>query len=343
MLPTFLREPELTGLVRTSPVNRNYIFPRLFPFRDCAADELVTFIELDQNPMAPFVSVDGETAKMSGDIYGKLSYSVAYIRYKAVFKQSDIRIFEEVAASQNSEVARMQFDKRAQISKKVRRLSESCDARMEWMAINALKGQIDVSDDGVIFTINYPGPFTTSTNKKTPSNLWDTSSGDPIADLLGWIEEVGEKCGTDPSIMVTSRKVIRQLASNAAMRDLWFTGQAGFTPTLTPAFVVDGLKMAGINEVIVYDAKYTTLTRSTSTGLPTRSTTRFLADTDVLLLPATPVGNMRTAPGPDGIQTGKFAWNKESVDPWVVETGAGIYAIPEIVDLETWLYATVVS
>jgi len=343
MLPTFLREPELTGLVRVSPINKQYIFPSVFPFQDCAADELVTFIELDQNPLAPFVSVDGVTPQISGDIYGQISYSVAYIRYKAAFKQSDIRIFEEVASSQNSVVARMQFDKQAQISKKVRTLSESCDARMEWMTINALMGQIDVSDGGVIFTINYPGPFTGTAHKRTASPLWDATSGDPIADLLGWIEEVGEKCGTDPSVMVCSRKVIRLLTDNDKVRQLWFTGQAGFEPTLVPQFVVDGLKMAGINQVIIYDAKYTTVSRSTSTGLPTRTSTRFFPDTDILLLPASPVGKLRTAPGPDGIQTGKFAWNKQEVDPWVIQVGAGIYTIPEIVDLETWLYATVVS
>lgn len=343
MLPTFMRAPELTGIVRTSPINKKYIHTRVFPFMDCAADELTTWIELDQNPMAPFVSIDAETAKVQGDIYGKLSYSVAYVRNKAVFKQSDIRIFEEVAASQNSVLARMQFGKQAQITKAVRKLSENLDARLEWMAIEALTGQIDVSDGGVIFTINYPGPFTGTAHKRTPGTLWDASGGDPIADLLGWIEEVGEKCGTDPSVMVCSRKVIRMLSDNAAIRQLWFTGQAGFEPTLTPPFVIDALKMAGINEVIIYDAKYTTTTRSTTTGRPAISRSRYLANTDILLLPATPVGNMRTAPGPDGVQTGKFAWNKEEIDPWIVEAGAGIYAIPEITDLETWLYATVIS
>ena len=343
-IPTFMNEPELTGLVRICGVNKNYLYPRVFPFRDCSNDELVTWVELAQNPLAPFVSVDGVTPKMSGDIYAKLAYSVAYIRFKKQYKQSDLRLFEEIAASQHSEVARMQFDKKSQIQKDVMRLRAACDARLEWMAINALAGQIAVADGGVRFTIDYPGPFTGSTNKRSPTTYWGDTGATPVQDLMLWIEEVGDHCADDPVVGVFPRRVLRTLSEDAGIRDLWFTGQAGLTSGALPrGFVIEALKMVGLQEVIVYDAKYTTLTYSTSTGLPTRSVSRVLSNNHIFLLPAGPVGNMRTAPGPDAITTGFFAWNKEEVDPWITEVGCGIYAIPEIADVNTWAYCQVLE
>jgi len=68
-----------------------------------------------------------------------------------------------------------------------------------------------------------------------------------------------------------------------------------------------------------------------------------LSNNHIFLLPAGAVGNMRTAPGPDALTTGFFAWNKEEVDPWITEVGCGIYAIPEISDVNTWAYCKVLE
>jgi hypothetical protein len=331
-----MREPALTGLVRIAPINRNYLFPRLFPFEDTSTDEFLTWVELDENPLAPFVSVDGETPKMSGDIYSRLSASVAYIRYKRVFKSSDLRIFDEIARSQNSEIARMQFERRQQILKAVNKLNQAVDARLEWLAINALRGSITVDDGGVKISVKYPGPFI-GTNQRVASTYWDQSTAKPITDLLKWIEEVGDHCGEDPKVMVCSRRVLREIADLTEVQNLWVTGQFGAAQTsLPPQFVIQSIKMTGLTEVIVYDAKYTTRTYNTSTGKVTRKTYRFLPNNLVLLLPQGAVGSMKTAPGPDGLRTGKFTWNKETIDPWTVETGVGIYAFPAIEDLNRW-------
>jgi hypothetical protein len=91
--------------------------------------------------------------------------------------------------------------------------------------------------------------------------------------------------------------------------------------------VAGALSIIGIEEVIRYNAKFTT--RTAAQGSATRTVTRFLNQNRILLLPPTALGVMKTAPAAaNDFRTGKFAWTKRQEDPWAVEVGSGIYAFP---------------
>tara|TARA_Y100000310_G_scaffold291990_1_gene320366 strand:- start:2856 stop:3917 length:1062 start_codon:yes stop_codon:yes gene_type:complete len=334
--PEFMRAEYLTGIVRTTDVNRNYIGSRWFPRRDSASDEFLTFIQLAENPLAPFVSVDSETPIIPGDIWGQLKGSIAFMRYKARFGERDLRLFTEAPLYQsgNNVLTQLRDEAEAKIMQKVEQLSQSIDAREEWMAINAMLGAVtyDSGTNGnVQFDVTFPGNFI-GTKRQTASPLWDGASPTPVQDLINWIGAMDDVANVEPSVMVCSNKVLRELAKDSEIRELWGAQTpTGVTPSaIGPRQVAGALSMIGISEVIAYNAKYTTRTEATGGGV-TRTVTRFLADNKILLLPDEPLGYMWTAPAEaNDWNTGKFAWTKDHVDPWVVEVGAGLYAFPDM-------------
>ena len=94
-IPNFLTNPRITGYVRSADVPANFLLQRWFPLEGVEADEFESLVVLDEVDLAPFVNIDAETPVMQGELTGIEKWAVAYIRYKARFKESDLRIFWE--------------------------------------------------------------------------------------------------------------------------------------------------------------------------------------------------------------------------------------------------------
>ena len=334
-LPDFMQTKYLTGIVRSGDVDTNYIGNRWFPFKDTPTDEFREWLQLDENPLAPHVAIDSETPIIPADMFNLVQGGIAYIRYKARFSESDLRVFTEIPVygGPTSLGNQMRVEGERKIMSKVEMLSNSVDARLEYLALNALQGSIaydSVSSNGNIqYTVAMGGTFHSS-NRKTASPLWDGSSPLPVTDLIGWIGEVEDLTGVAPTTMICSPKTLRTLGQITGIRQLWGSLRStGVTPAgLAATQVAGALSLIGIDEVIVYKARYTTRTEAGS-GVVTRTRTRFLPENRILLVPSTPLGFMMTAPAAaNNFSTGKFAWTKRQEDPWVVEVGAGIYAFP---------------
>ena len=325
-VPSFLRQPQVLGLVRGIPLDERYLGQRWLPFSDVASDEFICNIETTENPMAPFVSVDAESPRLGeGELIQQVRQSVAFIRYKLSLKESDLRIFEDIAGSALSVVGQMAAERRATIERSIMRISRAVDARVEWLRMQALQGSIAYEDPQVKFSITFPNTYT-----PTPANLWsDTTLGDPVKDIGDWIYYVGQNGGIEPAVMVMSRRVLWAMGQNTKIQNLWTTLRgSGAAATLTENLVKMLLKQIFDIEIVTYDAKYTTRTISAT---PTRTVSRFLADNVVLLLPNRPLGSVATSPAPpDFSHTGKYSWTKEEIDPWVVEVGAGINCFPKV-------------
>ena len=60
---------------------------------------------------------------------------------------------------------------------------------------------------------------------------WD-KTGDPVKDLRAWSDLIDDKKGARPTIMVTTRKVVNALMSNAAIINYLFRGQGSTLPAL---------------------------------------------------------------------------------------------------------------
>jgi hypothetical protein len=335
-IPNFLQNPRITGYVRSADVPTTFQLSRWFPLDDVEADEFESLIVLDEVDLAPFVNIDAETPVMQDELSSIEKWAVAYIRYKKRFKESDLRIFWEPGVNDpNSLTAQTAAASERKILRAVDRLSMSIDARIEWMLAGALNGQIAYNDGLAKYTVSYDGNWLAS-NRKTPTTKWDQSSPTITADLSNWVQLVADATGHDSWAMLTSRKVLGNMARAQDIRELWqvatqnpaFTSSASLNPYQSQQ-IAQAIGIIGIDEVIRYNAQYTTRTASAGSG--TRTRVNFLNENYIWLLPiGVNLGRMATAPArPNNYATGKFAWSKSLEDPWVVETGAGLYGWPD--------------
>lgn len=335
-IPAFLQNPTITGIVRSNDVPTNFLHDRWFPREAVNADEFEGLIILDQVDLARFVAVDAETPTLDGDITGQYKWEVAYIREKMRFKESDMRIFWEPGVSDPNTLAYGTAQaQEAKLMRSVDRLSTAVDARKEWLFANAIGGSISYNDVHVQYAVTYAGAYHGS-NRKVPSTLWTSGSATIIADLSNWVEEIADESGIEDWVLIAPPRIIGLMARNTEVQRLW--QNVGFVPAaqdpaslnqISGRQIAQALDIINISEIIRYTAKYTT--RTESAGSVTRTKTRFIADTDVFLLPADrPLGRFASAPSKaNNNQSGKFGWSKEMVDPWVVEVGAGEYTWPD--------------
>lgn len=336
VIPNFLRNPRITGYVRSADVPTSYILNRWFPMDDVEADEFESLIVLDEVDLAPFVAIDAETPVMQDELSGIEKWAVAYIRYKKRFKESDLRIFWEPGVNDpNSLTAQSARASERKILRFVDKLSLSIDARIEWLLANAINGSIAYNDGLAKYTVNYDGNWIGS-KRKVPTVKWDQASPTPVADISNWVQLVGDATGHDNWAMLTSRKVLGNMARATDIRELWQISERNpASPTIDSLNPIQSRQIAGalgivgIDEVIRYDAEYTTRTYASGSGTRTRN--RMINQNYIFLLPiGKPLGRFATAPAmPNNFQTGKFAWSKRMEDPWVVEVGAGLYGWPD--------------
>lgn len=336
-IPQFLTNPYISGIVRSADVPKQYIMQNWFPLKPVSADEFEGLVQLDENDMAPFVALDAETPRMADDMISSYKWSVAYIRYKKAFKESDLRVFFEPGVNDpNTLTACNAQAQEAKIRRYIDALSQSIDARLEWIGTQAIQGAIAYDDNHVKYTINYPGAYIGPSKRKTPSTLWNAASPTILTDLSNWVEEIADETGWDQWVLVASQRVLGVMARDTSVREAWAAASmnpaASTADSLPPSgplniqFLNGAVSFVGIQGVIKYNAKYTT--RTPGYGADTRVKTSFLDNRDIFLLPyGTTLGRMATAPAmPNANQPGKFGWTKEEEDPWVIEVGAGIYA-----------------
>lgn|SRR5574337_149702 len=328
-LPAFLQQPQLQGLVSSYPIDTNYIGSRWFPSADVASDEVLLNIEVPENPIAPFVTIDGTAPRDQEELITQIRASVAYIRFKKVFKESELRIFGLRDGNMPTLVGQMQAEAQAKILRHIARLRAAVDSRMEWMAINALTGAITYDDQRVKFSVNFPGIYT---GGSTSFTKWDQAGADPISDVERWMEEMALVTGEQPSVIVGSRTVFRKMAGVTKFQTLaTLFARAGNAATTITGGMVKGLLADYLGlEVVPYDARITDRSYDAS-GVPSISKSNILDAKHILLLPASAVGTMQTSPNPiDFGATGLYSWTEQEQDPWIVSTGVGINAFPEM-------------
>lgn len=130
---------------------------------------------------------------------------------------------------------------------------------------------------------------------QTANTLWNAEGADPLADLAAWVDLYVATNGVEPGSIVTSRRVIRQLANHAQFRS---TLAGGASRPATIADVVATIEGAGLPTIVQYD-------RRTSAG-------RVLPEDRLLLLPAPTDVNDAT-----GTELGGTFWGQTltSTDP----------------------------
>jgi len=344
-LPTVFQKPVWDGLIRETDIPKNYIGARWFPDQGVPADELVNDLRLDRNPMAPFVTLDSEIPIIGDNVYQRIRTAVAYIRFRKIWTEKELRIWHEVAANPNSEIAARQLQALEDIRDYANLLSGAIDATKEWMRMSALfEGEVDNSwdtDRKVRIKVTWPGltKWTDATNLYG-TKYWDQSGSDPIQDIGKMIVTVEDTGGVRPGAMIVSRDVLWVLSRNSAVLNLWSStrgiASANQPTALTMTQVQQFIQELHDVQVILYRAKYSVIT-DTSTE-PTITKTDMVDDKKIVLLPGdATVGTMAVAPGSARggapAPRARYTWVHEALKPpYTVETGVGEHCFPKF----TW-------
>lgn len=133
----------------------------------------------------------------------------------------------------------------------------------------------------------------------TTTKTWD-KTGDPVKDLRTWSDLIDDKKGARPTIMVTTRKVVNALTSNAAIINYLFRGQGSTLPALVSENDVKSVLSlyTGIQDIYVVDERYRDFARQSKITLP-GGVKSFFPENTILLIPAFGDVNMGyTALGP---------------------------------------------
>lgn len=190
-----------------------------------------------------------------------------------------------------------------------------------------------------------------SSMEPTVGTAWDhETSGaldaDPIADLLSWFEAYVTLNGSEPGVIVTSRKVLMQMLRVPAVRAYVYGNVDNGPAVLTPAQLNQTLNAYGLPTIELYDAQVSV----------DGSATRVIAQDRLLMLPdpnsvdggqlgKTFWGETAESGRPEfaGVQAGIVAGTYHSFDPVATWTKASAIALPVLANPNLVLSVDVLS
>lgn len=188
------------------------------------------------------------------------------------------------------------------------RMTRAIGARAELARGDALvNGSVTINENGVQATVSFGRD---SSMSKTPqTSTWD-GTADPIDDMLVWRDSYVALNGSEPGVIVTSRKVLSALMRNDNIAKAAFPNAANVPNVINQSVVNQVLNSFGLPSIELYDAQVRV----------NGSAQRVIDDAKVLFLPA--VGSQ------DADQVGKTLWGvtAESLEPEFADAGAGIVA-----------------
>lgn len=222
------------------------------------------------------------------------------------------------------------------------------DNRIELMIMQALEtNQIAYNDGRIKFTVPYSRPSNQQDQAPASGNLWDTTAGDPIGDVLAMNQYMWDNYKVTMNRAIISRRIAHAFWKSsrfvAAVTGLVVGGTPsspidlnylapGFGPTQALALLSSS---TGVS-FSIYDSVY----RTRPLGSSTFTNNRFFSDNKILFLPSedqlaqiddTQIGFAKTltSPHPEGNwQSGFYEWEDEKRDPWIHVRGSGVKAFP---------------
>lgn len=177
------------------------------------------------------------------------------------------------------------------------RMVRGVAARVELARGEALySGQLAIDENGVQATVDFGRD---ASHTVAPAILWTAANAVPLTDLMAWRDTYVATNGSEPGVIVTSRRVLALMMRNGEMRNLVFPGGSQQPDIVTQTAVTQVLNAFGLPPIELYDAQV-------SVG---GATQRVIPDDRLLLLPA--------PDGMDGDQLGATLWGTtaESLEP----------------------------
>ena len=363
-LDRLVRKEVSLGAIRELPLPEGHIgLTQIAPWLDVATDDVIfDYIKGGlQDGLAPARAEDAEAELAQKDdlLYGSGRAAVIDWSLKDKYTASDVTRYREDLFIQqqlrgvNSDLntnftGRAVEDFQRRVARHDRLRRRKLDNRIEWLIMSGLEnGAITYNDGKIKFTVNYGRPAGQH-NQAPASGLWNTTTCDPIGDLLAVQQTMFDTYGVKPTRGIISQKAVNNLWKSERFLAAVGVPVVGGTPSLTldPNY----LGLAGYNpqgalaivsqatgiQFTIYDSVY----RTRPIGSTTWTNNRFVSENKVILLPSagdlgeiddTEIGFAKTltAPHPEGNwQSGYYEWEDEKRDPWVHVRGSGVKAFP---------------
>lgn len=351
-----VRKEVALGMIREFEPPQDHIGTRLFaPFQSVESDDVI--FQYSQGltaGLAPARAEDAESELARKDFtLGEGRASILDWALKDHYSASDVTRYREAVylAGQVPEslpltVRSMTEDFQAKLARDTRIRRRKLDNRIEWLIMSALSAGSVTYDDGTIkFTVDYGRPNAQNTGNLpggASATPWSSTSSDPIGDILAVKEYMYDTYNVTVDRALVSQKIV----NNMLKSDKFTNSLIGSNPLYTvTGWGVDAarqiIRQATDMDFIVYDSVY----RTKPWGSNTITNNRFFPQDKMLFLPsaasvnnvddAIGFGKTLTSPHPEGNwQSGFYAWEQDTKDPWGYDVGNGIKAFPVLPHLD---------
>lgn len=329
MLPAFLTQKFLTGVVRAYPTTA-FIGDSILPLQPVPGMETMWDIIMEDAKLAPFVAIDAESELADKAGIQRGFAELADIRQKEVLNETDLLSLR--MAGDADVVTGLPATQRATAELKVRqtmdRMAARVWSRVEWMRWQALStGAIAYSSNKVNFNVSFGIPSDQIVSKTGNAQWSATTTADPLTDINNCAELILAASGRVATRMVVGMNVPGYLASNSKIRDL-LKSQGVILSLINNKTVLEALGSILGLQIERYAARY-------KDG---NGDNNYYLDADTFVMFADPsqsdgetLGDVATAPAKaNDYATGLYAWIKEETDPWATFVGAGIHAFPRL-------------
>lgn len=360
-LDRLVRKEVSLGSIREIPIPQNHIgLSTIAPFLDVASDDVIFDYLKDglQEGLAPARAEDAEAELAQKDdlYFGQGRASIIDWSLKDKYTASDVMRYRDALLIQErlqgttspltlNEPGNTVAEFNAKVARADALRRRKLDNRMEWLIMQAIEtGQIVYNDGKIKFTVDYGRPAG-QTNQAPASGLWNTTTFDPIGDIMAVDDYMYTTYGVHLGRAITSRKVLQRLWKSDRFTAL--AGVVGGTPSspIDPNYLLPGWgpqrAIQAVQDVTgVTFQEYDSVWRSRAIGSGTVVNNRFLSENKIFFLPnlgdlgdidSTQIGfaKMLTSPHPEGNWTsGYYEWEDEQRDPWMHVKGSGIKAFP---------------
>jgi len=328
----------MQAIVETIKPGGSFIGEQFFPIEMEPTEESIWDIVKPGEGLASLRAADGEARLMQGKSFDRKIASITDMAAKRRLNVSDIRAIREAGEAEivtNSLVGQMKARAEKRITRELGRMRTVVENRLEWARINALMGGISYVDatSNIKVEIDYGIPA--DQKDLNPSVDWDIiATSNPLGDIQTWIEKVTDLTGIVPTTAIMSRKALYYAAQSTLLRaEFKYTNSPLLTASDVQKLFLDRL---GLN-VLIYEARY----------FENNTAYRFLPVNKLILVPDVDSLNgiqrfadTAVVPHPLNDYNGSFyVWNDEKKDPWGIEVGVGLTALPRIYQPETILTA----
>ncbi|MBO1515048.1 major capsid protein [Metabacillus bambusae] len=231
---------------------------------------------------------------------------------------------------------------------------DAIKARKEWIAMQSIStGGITYSEGGVQISVDFG-----YTNDQKPvlsgTDLWsDTANSNPIEDIQGWVNTMGDKGITLPRALA-SRQVINYLLQNKNVRIAYHGDPSGSAnpPQLTKAQLDSLFESLGLPKIVAYDTQARVENRALVVGKVSFSNVRMAPQNRFVMLPEGPLGHYLWAESTEEMladiqvektdSNGIYVFRKVNEHPIRVETIGVNLAFPSFGYNDSVVSATVI-